>query len=65
MAAASVLHRLTQGGDMASQPQKCAHEACNCTVDGKGPYGKYCSEHCQKNAKMTVLRCDCQHPGCR
>jgi len=45
--------------------QKCAHEACVCTVTKNGEFGKYCSEHCRESAKMTSLRCGCQHPGCR
>lgn len=43
---------------------KCAHELCKCTVPEKGPYGKYCSEHCREAKDMTELRCDCKHPGC-
>jgi hypothetical protein len=44
---------------------KCAHEGCSCTVDGKGPFGKYCSEHCKGAARITELRCGCQHTECR
>lgn len=43
---------------------KCAHAACSCTVGSDSRYGKYCSEHCKDAAKMTQLRCGCQHPGC-
>jgi len=44
---------------------KCAHPACNCTIDPKGPFGKYCSEHCKQAGDKTELRCDCQHAPCR
>jgi len=46
-------------------PQKCAHESCNCTVSEKGEFGKYCSDHCREAAKITELRCGCNHQGCR
>ena len=42
-----------------------AHEICTCTVDGKGPFGKSCSEHCKEAARMTQLRCGCRRTGCR
>ena len=48
----------------ANAHEKCAHDSCKCTVSGHGPFGKYCSEHCQDNAELTELRCDCGHPGC-
>ena len=32
---------------MSSDPQKCAHPACSCTVTKGGPWGKYCSEKTQ------------------
>jgi hypothetical protein len=44
---------------------KCAHPACQCLVDKDGQYGKYCSEHCKKNADKIELRCQCQHVECR
>ncbi|HEY3884421.1 MAG TPA: hypothetical protein VGL62_04395, partial [Vicinamibacterales bacterium] len=44
---------------------KCAHPACNCTIQEKGPFGKYCSEHCKKAGNITELRCGCQHADCR
>jgi hypothetical protein len=44
---------------------KCAHPACNCTVTGGGPFGKYCSAHCKNAGQQTELRCGCQHPACR
>jgi hypothetical protein len=44
---------------------KCAHPACNCTVEPKGPFGKYCSDHCKQAGDKIELRCDCQHPPCR
>jgi hypothetical protein len=47
-----------------AQQQKCAHAACECVVSTDGKYGKYCSEHCKENAKLTELRCDCRHPAC-
>ena len=46
-------------------PMKCAHPACNCTVEPKGPFGKYCSDHCKQAGDKIELRCDCQHPACR
>jgi hypothetical protein len=45
-------------------PAKCAHPACDCTVDGKGEFGKYCSEHCKQAGQITALRCECHHKGC-
>ncbi len=48
-----------------AQTAPCAHAACSCTVTLGGEYGKYCSEHCKKNAGMTELRCGCNHPECR
>ncbi len=43
---------------------KCAHPACSCMVSKGGEHGKYCSEHCKEAKGVTVLRCDCRHPGC-
>jgi hypothetical protein len=43
---------------------KCAHAACKCLVAKDGPHGNYCSEHCKEAAKMTELRCQCEHPAC-
>jgi hypothetical protein len=48
-----------------TQPAKCAHAACSCTVSDKGEWGKYCSEHCKNAGGMSELRCGCQHPECR
>jgi len=45
--------------------KKCAHPSCQCMVGPKGPYGKYCSEHCKEKGQSTELRCDCQHAACR
>ena len=50
---------------MADQAAKCAHPACDCVVAAKGPYGKYCSEHCKEAREITELRCGCLHPECR
>jgi hypothetical protein len=44
---------------------KCAHPACECLVEKAGPFGKYCSDHCKEAAKITELRCTCQHAACR
>jgi hypothetical protein len=44
---------------------KCAHPACECMVAKGGPYGKFCSESCQKKGDQIELHCDCHHPGCR
>jgi hypothetical protein len=46
-------------------PLKCAHPACQCTVEPKGRFGKYCSDHCRQAGDKIELRCDCQHPPCR
>ena len=43
----------------------CAHPGCKCQVRPGGPYGKYCSEHCQHAKDITELRCDCKHAECR
>ena len=43
---------------------KCAHPACKCLVSKDGSHGKYCSEHCKEAAKMTELRCGCEHLAC-
>jgi hypothetical protein len=48
-----------------SDPNKCAHPACNCIVSAEGKYGKYCSEHCKEAGGETEIRCDCQHGPCR
>src|SRR5688500_1560762 len=53
---------LTRGAVM--EPNKCAHPACNCTVEKGGPFGKYCSEHCKEARDIIELHCDCKHPGC-
>ncbi len=45
--------------------QKCAHPACSCTVAPKGPFGKYCSDACQKAGGITELRCGCHHAECK
>jgi hypothetical protein len=45
--------------------EKCAHPACQCMVDKKGPHGKYCSDHCKKAGDITELRCGCGHPECK
>jgi len=44
---------------------KCAHPACQCMVEPKGQYGKYCSDHCRQAGDKIELRCDCQHAPCR
>jgi hypothetical protein len=43
---------------------KCAHDGCNCSVSGDGPFGKFCSQHCEQAGDITELKCDCGHPGC-
>jgi hypothetical protein len=48
-----------------SDMEKCAHPACQCMVDKKGPHGKYCSDHCRKAGDVTELRCGCRHPECQ
>jgi hypothetical protein len=48
-----------------AESAKCAHPACECVVQQGGPYGKYCSEYCQRAAQQTELHCNCHHPGCR
>jgi hypothetical protein len=46
------------------QMDKCAHPTCKCLVSKDGPYGKYCSEHCQEAEDLLEIRCDCKHPEC-
>ena len=70
------LHSTAAGAHTASSPcpvcsqerlmdtNKCAHPACNCTVQKGGPFGKYCSEHCKEARDIIELHCDCKHPGC-
>jgi len=60
-----IMRRSRNEEDPMSQPEKCAHPACSCTVPEKGEWGKYCSEHCKHAGGMTELRCGCQHPECR
>ena len=48
-----------------SAMEKCAHPACQCMVDKKGPHGKYCSDHCREAGNVTELRCGCRHPECQ
>jgi hypothetical protein len=43
---------------------KCAHPACECTVDKSGKWGKYCSEYCKIKGSSLELRCECRHPAC-
>ena len=43
---------------------KCAHPACKCIVTKDGPFGAYCSEHCQEAKDVSEIRCDCKHPPC-
>ncbi len=46
---------------MSDQPKKCACPACNCIPpEGK----KYCSTYCEDARKLTLLQCECNHPGC-
>jgi len=53
--------RLTAEEGTMADTKKCAHPACNCTVENGE---KYCSTYC-RDAKNTVeLMCNCQHPGC-
>lgn len=44
---------------------KCSHEACKCSVQPDGPFGKFCSQHCQDTHDVAELECDCGHPGCK
>ncbi len=48
----------------ASDLNTCAHEVCNCPVKADGPFGKFCSQHCQDSKDLAELKCDCGHPGC-
>jgi len=43
---------------------KCAHPACDCTVEKGGEWGKYCSEYCKSKGDQIELRCECRHPAC-
>ena len=47
-----------------AESAKCAHPSCECTVLAKGPYGRYCSEHCKEAGQITELHCNCQHAEC-
>jgi hypothetical protein len=46
--------------------KKCAHKLCKCKVSEGGPWGKYCSAHCEEAADTDALEiyCDCKHPEC-
>jgi len=46
---------------MADQAKKCAHPACNCTVQKDD---KYCSTYCKDAKGTTELMCNCGHSGC-
>jgi hypothetical protein len=48
---------------MAS-PKTCAHPPCECLVDERSEFGKYCSSWCQTAKDTPELKCDCGHPGC-
>jgi hypothetical protein len=48
-----------------AKAEKCAHPACECTVQPNGEFGKYCSDHCRQAGQRTELRCDCHHTACR
>lgn len=48
---------------MAENNNKCARDACSCTVaDGVN----YCSDHCKKADDQDIIeiKCDCGHSGC-
>jgi hypothetical protein len=41
---------------------KCAHPSCNCdAAEGR----KYCSPHCEKSAKTSPEKCECNHAECK
>ena len=46
-----------------SDPKKCAHDRCSCTVAGEK---KYCSETCETSATTgtETIGCDCPHSTC-
>jgi hypothetical protein len=46
---------------MAQETRKCAHPACDCTVE-KGT--KYCSQYCKDAGGTMELSCGCGHAGC-
>jgi len=46
---------------MPDKTEKCAHPACQCTVDAKQ---KYCSESCHDAAGTLEISCNCGHAGC-
>jgi hypothetical protein len=46
---------------MANEGKKCAHPACNCTVQGNN---KYCSSYCEAASDMPDMACNCGHAGC-
>jgi len=43
---------------------KCAHEVCECRVQGDN---KYCSEYCENAEDSGVMEigCGCAHAPCR
>ena len=47
---------------MATNPSKCANDACACPTEaGK----KYCSTHCEDTKNLTKLTCHCGHDSCK
>ncbi len=43
---------------------KCAHNACSCTVTNDEDY---CSEHCEdaEDQDIIEIKCDCGHSACQ
>ena len=42
-------------------PKKCACPPCSCLApEGK----KYCSMYCEDARNLSLLQCECNHPGC-
>jgi hypothetical protein len=59
----SVAKYMGNKGTIMAEDNRCAHEACGCTVIGDA---KYCSDHCRDAVDQDIVEiaCDCGHKGC-
>ncbi len=46
---------------MKTEPKKCAHPPCSCTVQE----GDYCSPYCESAKGRVEINCGCEHAGCK
>ena len=48
---------------MDGENNKCGHDSCVCAVADDQDY---CSTFCENAGEgdITVIKCDCGHPGC-